>query len=284
MILLADLEANGLNPSVIHCIVVKEVGGERHTFTDMRSFEAYTAEHSEATWVFHNGLNYDVPVINKLTNIDISPSSVIDTQVVSKLRNYKQYNTHSLKEIGQDLGVFKGEYGGGWDICTPEMVAYCEQDVEVLEAIFEDQRSFIFDTDNKEALRVEHDTAWLCREMHDNGFPFLKDRALELLSSIKEEMKELEDSFKSIIEDQEVVDRTLKLRYNKDGTLNKRCAQAMVDAQSFSIDEENEQIVIYKQREFNPGSPKQCIDVLWEYGWKPTEKTKGHMKWERENK
>jgi len=33
---------------------------------------------------------------------------------------------------------------------------------------------------------------------------------------------------------------------------------------------------------FNPRSPKQCIDRLWEAGWEPTEKTKGHIKAERE--
>lgn len=285
MIVLADVEANGLNPDTIHCIVVKELDGSRHTFLDTDNFDEWvmdTEQHHTLVWVFHNGLAYDVPVINKLTHTSISPSKVIDTSVVSKLRNYKQYRTHSLKEIGEDLGVYKGDYDGGWDICTPEMVAYCEQDVEVLEAIYKDQEKFINSSSYKDALRLEHDVAWLCHDMSSNGFPFDEDKAQDLLKSIKKEKEVLEESFKSILEDKLVLDRTLKMRYNKDGTMNKRCAQAIVDAEKYEID--GDDLHIYAKRQFNPGSPKQCIDVMWDYGWKPVEKTKGHIQHERKSK
>ena len=33
---------------------------------------------------------------------------------------------------------------------------------------------------------------------------------------------------------------------------------------------------------FNPGSTKQRIERLWEAGWKPVDKTKGHLLFERE--
>jgi len=283
---LADIETNGLNPDTIHCIVIKDYNTkERWVFSDMGEFEDWWApqDHTKLLWVFHNGLGFDVPVINKLTKVTIPEHLVIDTMVVSKLKNYKKHSTHSLKELGEKLGVHKGDYEGSWDKLTPDMLDYCIQDVEVLEAIFEDQHSFIYDKMNRPALRLEHDTAAACAKMSHTGFPFNEEEASSLLSSIKEEMKDLEDSFKSVLGKRLIEDRRLKLRYNKDGTMNKKCLSVIEDHPfPYSrIDDDTEEIVVMKDWDFNPGSHKQCIDVLWEYGWNPTDKTKGHINAER---
>lgn len=39
-----------------------------------------------------------------------------------------------------------------------------------------------------------------------------------------------------------------------------------------------------KGEDFNPGSPKQRVDLFWDYNWKPTEKTKGHLDFLRSHK
>lgn len=279
--LLVDTEADGINPTKVHFCVVKELEtGVVLPFTDRDLFleyvDAINKEHKTVLWVFHNGIGYDIPkVLRKLWSVDIPNKNVIDTFVVSRLRNYKKYSTHSLKELGEALGVSKGEYKGNWEEATPEMLDYCIQDVEVLESIYLDNKDFIFDTKNKNALRTEHDIAFLCQEMHENGFPFDKSDAELMLSEITGEMNLLESSFQSIIGNKRVEDRRVKYRKNKDGSVNSR-VQSILDTEDCEV--VGDEVIVYKNKEFNPGSSRQKIDVLWEYGWRPTEKTSGHKK------
>ena len=282
MIVLADIEANGLNPTVIHCIVVKPLGGKRITFTSVGLFKRWVEENDISKWVFHSGLGYDVPVINKLIAPDlIKPEDVIDTFVVSRLVDYMKFNTHSLKELGEYLKVYKGDYTGGWEVCTPEMIEYCEQDVEVLEAIFNYYKRFIFDAGWAKAMRVEHDTAIICQEMSANGFQFNKTNAEILLEEIKTEMSVLEDAFSTAFPPTLVEKTRLKYRKKKDGTLFKNVEEAISKYPSSYVS--GEELVCLDYEEFNPGSPKQRIDKLWEAGWNPTDKTDGHKKYLREN-
>jgi hypothetical protein len=44
------------------------------------------------------------------------------------------------------------------------------------------------------------------------------------------------------------------------------------------------QLICYDWIDFNPASPKLRIERLWEAGWKPVDKTKGHIEYDREQK
>jgi hypothetical protein len=277
-IYLADCEANGLDPSVIHCVVVKSwPDGERWTFLNMQEFECFVDAHQPDRWVFHNGLGYDVRVLNKLVRKDlIDPYRVVDTLVVSKLVNYKKFSTHSLKELGTHLKVFKGDYEGGWDYCSKEMVEYCEQDVEVLEAIFNFYKKQIFDPEWRKAMRVEHDMAIISSQMSLDGFKFNLEEANSLLSSITKEIKELEDNLKLAFPPELKEVKRLKYRVLKDsGEPVAVVKEAMEKYPSFFVNPENE-LVCFDFIEFNPASPKDRIDALWAAGWKPVDKTEGH--------
>lgn len=275
----------GLNPDTIHCICVDSVHLGKATFTDVVEFslwvKALEALYGPILWVFHNGLNYDVEVINKLTPVTIDKSKVIDTFVVSRFLDYSKYRTHSLAEIGEKLGVYKGDYTGGWEVCTQEMIDYCVQDVEVLKAIFESFRLEIFNPSNRQALRMEHDFASVCKGMTKTGFPFNETSAISLLSSVQEEMNELEEGFKKFLSGKRVEARRIKLRYTKDGELYANCAKTLA---TMDAEIQGDEIVVYEKKEFNPGSPKQRVDVLWDYGWEPVDKTVGHIKHLRKRK
>lgn len=287
MIFIADIEANGLRPTKIHCISIKQYNTKRRwRFTDMVEFEEWFNDNraDSATFVFHNGLSYDVPNINKLTNVSISTDRVIDTMVVSKLRNYKKYRTHSLDEIGTSLGHPKTEYTGGWDVYTETMGDYCDDDVDVTEEIFKDQYDFIFNPDNRQALRLEHESAVLCDTMNTNGFPFDKQAAEDMLLEVKAEMAELEESFKKLTDGRRVEDRRLKVRKKKDGTLVKVVLDAILENPDAELSPDGTELIIFKDWDFNPGSSTQCIDLLHEYGWKPTDMTKGHKEHVRKQK
>ncbi len=279
-IVLADLEADGLEPTKIHFIRVKTLDGFVMTFFDMVAFQAWVTFYNPDKWVFHNGLGYDVWVINRLVSPNlINPMSVVDTLVVSKLVNYKKFNTHSLEELGKFLGVHKGSYKGSWDVCTPEMIEYGEQDVEVLEAVWNYYKKYICDPSWAKAMRVEHDMAMICYDMGRQGFAFNKPKAESLLEEINKEMEQIEQGFQEAFPPRlEEVNR-IKYRTKKDGTLFSNVEDAM--AKYPLTKREEDDLICYDYVAFNPGSPKDRIDVLWDAGWKPVEKTDGYKKYER---
>jgi hypothetical protein len=103
-----------------------------------------------------------------------------------------------------------------------------------------------------------------------------------LLSDVKQEMKELEDSFETSFPPKLVESKRLKLRYTTDGRLYKNIADAV--AAYPKVEFTDDEVIVYEYKHFNPGSPKDRIETLWDAGWKPIEKTKGHIAKERESR
>ena len=63
-----DIETNGLDPDVVHCVCALE--GEVSFWTkDPIEFQAYITE-GHCRLVGHNIIGYDIPVLEKLWNID----------------------------------------------------------------------------------------------------------------------------------------------------------------------------------------------------------------------
>lgn len=284
LIVFSDIEADGLKPTKIHVIVVKPLGGKKLTFTCMWAFEDWVKSNKITKWVFHNGLGYDVPVINKLVAPGlIDPKDVIDTAVISRTVNYNKFITHSLDELGKFLKVYKGSYTGSWGVCNPDMIEYCEQDVEVLEAIFNHYKKYIYDPAWAKAMRVEHDIAILCEEISEEGFPFNRAKATSYLEDIKKDMKELEEGMAKDFPPTLVEKTRIQMRKKKDGSLYSNVQDAIDKYPSTFVDADG-MLVCLDYEEFNPGSPKQRIDKLWDAGWKPVDKTDGHKKFLKEKR
>lgn len=276
-----DCEANGLDPTEIHCVSVQSDEMDEPILLDPTSFEAWVDKNKPKKWVIHNGLGYDVWVINKLIRKGlINPMDVVDTLVVSKLVNYNKFQTHSLKELGEHLGVYKGDYTGGWDEFNKEMGLYCIQDVVVLKAIFEMYKKEIFDPKWSRAMRLEHDTALISYDMHMNGFYFDKVPAEGMLEEVLNEMKEIEDELQVAFPPSLVEVNRIKYRKKKDGSLYSNVERALEEYPMTTII--NDELACFQYVPFSPMSPKQRVDKLWEAGWKPTEMTKGHKKFLRD--
>jgi hypothetical protein len=248
----------------------------------MSVFKTWVEFYLPDKWVFHNGLGFDVWHINRLVAPLINPRAVIDTFVVSRLVAYQKHITHSLKELGEFIGYKKIDYNGPWDVCTEEMIKYGEQDVEVLQEIFEHYRNYIFDPAWVKAMRVEHDMAIISWDMNQNGFTFNKAEAENLLASVAKEMTELEDSFQKEYPPKLVEVNRLKYRTKKDGTLFSTVEDALAKYPLTRVD--GDDLVCFDYQAFNPGSPVDRIDVLWDAGWKPSVKTKGFKKFEKDSR
>ena len=281
-----DIETDSLDAKHIWIVVAQDVNtGVVSIFRNLTSdvaeamrFKHYC--HHYDRFVFHNGIGFDVPVINRILGNTIDPKNVIDTLVISRLVDYDIKDGHSLDAWGKRLGLFKGvfkDFEGG---LTQEMEDYCINDVAVTVKLYNKFKPVIFDKQWHKSLRCEHDIQIICEQMHVNGFKFDEDRAEEMLGEILCRMEELQDQFQEDFPPQLKEIKRIKYRHKADGSLFSNVVKAM--EQYPETKKDGEDLVCYDYVPFNPGSTKHRIERLWEAGWKPVDKTKGHLLFERE--
>lgn len=285
-----DIETESLSPKYIWCICAEDVGtGERETFVNLTTIPEEKERFIEYcrtvnNFVFHNGLGFDVPVINRLLGNVIPEQDVIDTLIVSRLVDYTlDGKGHSLKEWGKRLGDFKLGFND-FSKLSQEMIDYCIQDVVVTIKIYQHFKNIIHDPDWQESLRCEHDIQMLCEQMTVNGFYFNKAKAEELLHEVQERMQSIEQSLQEDFPPKLTEVNRIKYRRKADGSLFASVTNAQQKYFATALDKsvEPNELVCYEYIPFNPASPKQRIERLWEAGWEPFEKTKGHIEYERE--
>lgn len=152
----------------------------------------------------HNIIGYDIPVLRKLIGFSYPIEEVRDTLLLAQIiwpeirdadfSNHRKGNfpakligSHSLKAWGLRLGEHKDDFGetSDWQICTPEMVEYCAQDLrtnyELAKAIGKALSNGALPHD---ALVMEMKFAALCNEVTDFGFPFDTKKAAKLYGEV----------------------------------------------------------------------------------------------------
>lgn len=201
----------------------------------------------------------------------------------------KLFGSQRLEAWGHRLGNFKGDYadwykkqagkayqtGDEWKEFCQEMLDYCVQDVEVTSALLAKLRSRKFPVHERigdrwkkvgetlipeEALRLEHDIAFLMAQQERNGFCFNEAAAASLYAQLSQKRLELENQCKELFPPWKVqLPDFIPKRDNKT-----RGYKAGVPVRKF------------KTIEFNPSSRDHIADRLQVlYGWKPEEFTDG---------
>lgn len=274
-----DIETDSVQATKIWCIVTREVDSSEYRvwLSPFRDFLEYAA--TVDLWVAHNGIGFDIPVLNRLIDAQIDHSKVIDTFVVSRTVGYPHYSTHSLDEIGASLGERKKPFTD-FSKLTDEMIEYCKHDVYLTLRAYKKFSKYIWDSSWSKALRVEHDIAAVCEDMQKNGFHFEEANAEEILGEIIHRMGVLEEEFQKQWPPELVEVNRLKYRIRADGHMHSACQKAAERYPKVFL--EGNEMVCMDYEAFNPGSPKQRAAKLWEAGWKPTEKTKTHYEFSRD--
>ena len=134
--LVFDIETNGLKPTVVWCIVAKEIGkDELHVFdtSNLSGWNSFVRGFDEV--IGHNLIGYDVPVCERLLDTDFTGIKVTDTLVMSRLAN-PQRDSHSLDSYGKELNNEKGNHTD-WSCYSLEMLDYCKQDVKLSEQVYQ---------------------------------------------------------------------------------------------------------------------------------------------------
>jgi DNA polymerase I-like protein with 3'-5' exonuclease and polymerase domains len=281
-----DIETDGLEATRVHCIcamldndettVYNFIGGEANGL-----FRKWLASENVDTLVGHNIINFDVPILRRITGMDWS-FNLRDTLVLSRLYNPSLDGGHSLRAWGERLGDYKDDYQGGWEEYSHDMLEYCQQDVRVTKALY---NHFVKHLTFSEAVNLEHTTAEIIKQQTDNGMILNEERAYELLAEMKEKVLDIEDEvherFKPLPVWVDLVHPKDKMK-NKDGSISKRY-QAQLDKGAHFYDEldaEGDPAIAscevkqcawgyFEYPEFNLGSRQQIAKYLQHFGWKP---------------
>lgn len=280
MALIFDLETDGLLDTVskIHCLVIKDTDTDE-VFT-YRSGFPYELEEgidhllSGSLVVGHNVIKYDIPVIEKLYKVSFDQAKVFDTLVATRviwaairetdsvriqkgILPGKLFGSHSLAAWGYRMKNYKGDYDGGWETFTQEMLDYCVQDVQVTADLYS---RILKKNYSSQCLELEHKLAWLMAKQERNGFHFDTVSAAKLYAKLVSRRSEIEaDLIATFGEWQVRLPDFIPARDNKTKGYIKGVP-----------------VPRYKTVMFNPSSRDHIADRLQKlYGWKPEELTEG---------
>lgn len=282
-----DIETDDLWATKIWCVVCREVKtGTVHVFrnlhdsssSDLPLWNVYVA--GVSSWVGHNILGFDMPTLIRFGLLEGKQLlRCVDTLVVSRLSDYSIDGGNSLDAWGQRLGE-KKTYFKDFSQLTQEMVDYCVQDTLVTLKLYRRFTPMIRSEQWKKALRVEHDMAIICHDMNRNGFFFDYEKGLDVFNSVVKDKEEIEAEFQELFPPKLEPVKELKYSITKKGEENHHVRKAKAEFASWQV--KNDKLICYDYIRFDPASPKDRIDRMWEAGWQPVERTKGHIQFLKE--
>ena len=201
-----DIETNLKHDTIWLCVTKHNTTGEVRHWREADTLQQYLDGEQV---VGHNVINFDAPVLKKVWGVVIPDNMLVDTLVMSRLykpdidivvpEQGKAPSPHSLEAWGYRLGNHKIGYtafDGGY---TESMAIYCEQDVMLLENLY----NFLTTTMTKEgfslqSIQLEHDVAIICRDMEDNGFMLDIEKAMVLNATLSGRMSDIEEDMQKV--------------------------------------------------------------------------------------
>lgn len=275
-----DIETDGLDPTQIYCMSVFDTEEQaQFNFKPDTISEGLKLLDNADKLIGHNIIGFDIPVIKKLCNIDLSNKKLIDTLVLSRLFNPVR-GAHSLEAWGYKLECHKMDFNE-YDKYSEDMLKYCAQDVllnyKVYEALKRESKGF-----TSESVNLETDTYKIVTDQRQHGFMLDAELAEKLLKQFDDELTATEDE----------VHKTFKPRTNKrviypqftkfgsldgvEGKLRKmgldtegkhtRLTPEEYDIFSKGL---SDTVVRVSEEPFKLGSRQQIGEYLQEFGWKP---------------
>ena len=275
-----DTETNGLTGyTKLHCIVFRSVDTnevttfrnvhtDRHTCTDFINSNV-------GHWIGHNFIGSDRDVIHHFLRIAIPIDEITDTLVISRMLNYNQKGGHSLEEWGSYFKLPKSTHSdfSEWSLPLEER---CIKDTEINLRLYKHFEKYLTSPRYIDAVRLEHLTTALCISIGNNGFTFDLPKAISLRDTLSMSVNNLLNNLRKGFPKVSKVLKEVNPKLTKKGTLNSKDFRFVSDGDltPYSPDAP---FSVFEWVEFNPNSPRQRVERLNAAGWKPFNKTKGHI-------
>lgn len=267
MDLVFDIETDDLKATKVWCIVAQDVDtNEIFKFPPSKLDDGVKLLQSADRLIGHNIVGFDIPMIKKFFDVDLTSKELLDTLVLSRLFNPTREGGHSLEKWGYKLGFKKIEFED-YKNYSAEMLNYCVRDVQLNTLVYKElkkeARGF-----SKDSVCLEHSVANIMKQQEVNGFKFDEMGANLLLAELREQMQSIEDEVHKTFQPRLVDDKLVKPYVKKDGTLSKR---GLTDDEYERCLNTSDYRPFMRQtlQEFNLGSRKQIGEYLTDFGWKP---------------
>ena len=267
MDLVFDIETDDLNATKVWCIVAQDpLTGEIFKFTPDELQKGYEFLATADTLIGHNIIGFDIPMIHKFSDVDLSKIPVIDTLVLSRLFNPTREGGHSLENWGYKLGFNKIDFNNYLNY-SQEMLDYCVRDVQLNTQVFKELRKESKGF-SKDSIELEQSVARIIKQQETNGFKFDILHAELLLAELREKKQAIEDEVQKTFKPKWVDSKLVTPYIKKDGQLSKR---GLTDEEYTNcLNTSNYNPFMRKTlQEFNLGSRKQIGEYLIDFGWKP---------------
>ncbi len=265
-----------------HCCVTRDIDtGEVNVFRPFQSEEEKERlrDHlSKATTIVgHNIIAFDLDVLESFLGfVPSDPSIVVDTLVLSRLLDYNRPGGHSLEAWGERFGIKKSEWNN-FDEWSQELEDRCIGDTDINGRLYNYFSRHLESERWSRSIRLEHDLAFLCVGLNKTGFYFDLASCKELKENLYNIVRELEENFSILFPPLVVPIREITPKETLKGTLALKDFMWMKGDKDLSPYSPNSSFTLFDYQPFNPASPSQIVHRLNLAGWKPVNKTKGHI-------
>jgi len=270
--LVFDIETDDLDATKIWCLSTCDSKTEElNSYYGDTLQEGIRKLQDAEKLIGHNIIGFDIPVIRKLTGVDLSNKKLVDTLVLSRLFNPVREGNHGLESWGFRLEFPKIEFTD-YNNFSQEMVTYCERDVllnkKVYDVLSKEKNGF-----SRDSINLEQNIASILNKQRDKGFLLDVKFASLLLATLKDK---LDATVKEVHKEFKPEEHTLILYPTKTsaGKLSKMAVAAdgtkyRLNSDEYDLLNQQDEIHRISRTEFNLGSRKQIGEYLQKFGWKP---------------
>lgn len=265
-----DLEADNLldKATKIHCICWHNIATNKRGSTSNIKYGIDYLFSEGNKLVGHNIIGYDLPLIEKLTGRKFK-GEVLDTLVMSRLM-YPDIGSHGLDAWGKRLGIAKPEIED-WSNLSEDILHRCNEDVKINVKLFEKFKVELLDHHGwMKAITLEQEVGYIHNKQVSNGVWFEKEKAIQLLKTIRDKRAEIDKQLFEILPDKYVpVYKTpVNKPYLKNGDYSKAVKDWFKGKDIPKIKGAFTRVGI-KKPDLN--STQELKGYLLSNGWKPTE-------------
>jgi len=268
-----DIEADGLNPTKIHCLSCTNDEGTFSTtdYAEMREFLD-----GLDVLIGHNIRRFDIPVLEKLLDVEYK-GRVIDTLALSWILEPER-NRHGLASWGEDFGIPKPEIDDWVNLSVEEYIHRCEEDTKInwkLWKRFKNTLDQLYESEEELEVYLEYlDFKLLCARLQEkNKWQIDKELVLKTLDEMEADKSVRIDGLASVMPKIPIKTvRTYPARpLKKDGTLSEQGKKwaTLLEERKLPKTHKEPIEVITGYDEPNPDSAPQKKDWLFSLGWKP---------------
>ena len=273
--ILFDIETNGLNPDRIHCLSYTRDGKNVNTIYQYDQMIELLI--NQKGLIGHNIIRYDIPVLERILNLNLSDMQKFDTLPMSWVLNYNR-SKHGLESFGEDYGIPKPIVTDWKNLSVEEYTHRCEEDVKINWMLWKDiLKRFMFIYKSKSELnkffrylQFKMDCA---AEAERVGWKLDVGLAKDCVAKLTEQQSSKINELKGVMPRVKITTKKSKPKvcFKKDGSPSSHGERwfALLDEHKLPRHYEGEVEVIKGWDQPNPNSNDQVKSWLFSLGWEP---------------